>query len=88
MNAIGYVMEEEGNTLKIKVEGEQDLIEVRRPQYDSENGSFNYENANGDQGVAYSLTQLWPIRIKLNVSGQVNVIISAHSYVDDEPEHL
>ena len=88
LNAIGYVMEEEGNTLKIKVEGEQDLIEVRRPQYDSENGSFNYENANGDQGVAYSLTQLWPIRIKLNVSGQVNVIISAHSYVDDEPEHL
>eukprot|EP00957_Ditylum_brightwellii_P135592 10339097-Ditylum_brightwellii.AAC.1 len=44
----GYMMEEEGNRLKIKVEGEEELIEIRRPQYDSENGSFNY-NANGDQ---------------------------------------
>jgi len=39
-NIIGYVMDEDRVSLKMKVEGEDDLIVIRRPEYDTHDGRF------------------------------------------------
>mmetsp|Transcript_1879 Transcript_1879/g.2260 ORF Transcript_1879/g.2260 Transcript_1879/m.2260 type:complete len:354 (+) Transcript_1879:1312-2373(+) len=83
-NIIGYVMDEDRVSLKMKVEGEDDLIVIRRPEYDTHDGRFLYNTANVRQRGSYEMTQLWPIRMKLNNSGQSNYMLSAYSYVDDE----
>ena len=82
-NIIGYVMDEDRLSLKMKVDGEDNLIVIRRPEYDTHDGRFMYNTAFGRQR-GYQMTQLWPIRMKLNNSGQSNYMLSAHSYVDDE----
>ena len=80
-NIIGYVMDENENMLVIKVEGAATYIRVRRPQYDTEHGQFNYNNPNEAQALtSYSLSQLWPIRMKVNSSGLIAYIISVHTY--------
>ena len=65
------------------MDGEDNLIVIRRPEYDTHDGRFMYNTAFGRQR-GYQMTQLWPIRMKLNNSGQSNYMLSAHSYVDDE----
>ena len=83
-NIIGYVMDEENNMLQVKLDGQERLVNVRRPEYDYERGGFRYEEAEGLKANHYSLTELWPIRLKLNTSGQTNYIISTHSCVVDD----
>ena len=73
-NIIGYVMDEDDIQLHIKIEGEENNILLDRPRYDSHDGKFIYPRTS--QGGSYLLTQLWPIRIKLNESGQSSYIIS------------
>ena len=88
-NIVGYVMDEENNNLKIKVEGEEEYISLQRPQYDAANGLFMYDNTDGNQSQNYTISQLWPIRMKLNDSGQSHYIISAHAYgYEYEPEYI
>lgn len=86
-NIIGYVMDEENNTLKVKVDGEDNLIDVARPTYDMENWRFVYSNRGANERDFW-LSQLWPIRLKLIASGTTSFIISATSYIDNEPEHI
>ena len=63
------------------------VVEIERPQYNGENGRFIY--VNGTQADHYSLTELWPLRMKLNRSGQSYYIISTHCYgVDNDPEYI
>ena len=86
-NIIGYVMDEIDDTLLIKVDGQRRYVEIERLQYDGENGRFIY--VNGTQADHYSLTELWPLRMKLNRSGQSYYIISTHCYgVDNDPEYI
>ena len=80
-NTIGYVIDEDNERLHVKVEGKEEYIYIKRPQYDSENGKFEYPL--GDQSLTYSLSQLWPIRMKMNMSGQSAIIISSYTSSDD-----
>ena len=82
-NVIGYVIDEEGEDLKIRIMNvdEEDDITVTRPMFDALNGTYIYsENQRGH----YSLTELWPVRLKLNSSGQSYLLMSvAMSSCDD-----
>ena len=86
-NIIGHVMDENGDKLLIKVEGANNYIQVKRPEYDSDNGEFLYNNPQQEQALSpYSLTQLWPVRMKITSSGQISYIISVHTYKGDSNE--
>ena len=90
-NIIGYVMEENGNMLLIKIENAATYVRIRRPQYDTEHGQFNYNNPNEAQSLtSYSLSQIWPIRMKVNSSGQIAYIISVYtcSGSSDDEEYI
>ena len=80
-NTIGYVIDEDNEQLHVKVEGKEEYIYIKRPQYDSENGKFEYPL--GDQSLTYSLSQLWPIRMKIKMSGQSAIIISTYTSSED-----
>jgi hypothetical protein len=83
-NSIGYVIDEEGDELKIKMETGQ-LVQMRKPDFDKQNGRYKYEqqeNDSGNQSESFSLTQLWPLRIKINLSGQASFIMSVATYND------
>ena len=85
MNIIGYVMDEENDELRVKVEGQDEYICMRRPEYDNENGKFMYS---AECSGSYLLSEIWPVRIKLKISGQSSIIMSTYGYVDDKPETL
>ena len=78
-NIIGYIMDEDEEMLHIKVEGEMENIKIRRPAYDSEHGIFQY-NPHMAQALTYSLSQLWPVRMKIKESGQIAYILSIHTF--------
>ena len=86
-STIGYVMDEDGDVLKVKIDEQNELVNVRRPEYDTQNWQFIYNNDPGANGCVFRLTQLWPIRMKLSKSGQSCYIISSQSYADDLPEY-
>ena len=77
------MIDEEGEDLKIRIMNvdEEDDITVTRPMFDALNGTYIYsENQRGH----YSLTELWPVRLKLNSSGQSYLLMSvAMSSCDD-----
>ena len=82
MNSIGYVLDEECDMLTIKSETAE-VIRMKRPEFDKVRGSYRYEHGgddSGNQSQSFSLTELWPIRIKINISGQASFIISVATY--------
>ena len=86
-NIIGYVMEEDGNTLKVMLNGntmDDDLVDVERPLYDVVNGTFVFAviGDSGTQSQIYQLSEIWPIRIKIDLSGQSSFIINT-CIIDD-----
>ena len=86
-NIIGYVMDEVGSRLKVQVEGENEWVDIERPEFVQETGRFDY--IHGQQSDRYQLSELWPIRIKLNHTGHSAFIISCQSYcMEEEPEYI
>jgi hypothetical protein len=74
MNVIGYVIDEEGEDLMIRImDVEREDISVARPRFDEMNGTYIYSES---QSGHYSLTELWPVRFKLNCSGQSYLLMS------------
>ena len=75
-NSIGYVLDEGSDDLTIRRETGE-LIRVKKPEFDKVKGTYLFENCDsGNQSLSFSLTQLWPIRIKINISGQASFILS------------
>ena len=85
MNIIGYVMDEENDKLRVKVEGQDEYICMRRPEYDNENEKFMYS---AECSGSYLLSEIWPERIKLKNSGQSSIVMCTYGYVDDKAETL
>ena len=80
-NVIGYIMDEDEEMLHVKVEGERQNIRIKRPEYNSEHGRFEYEkDPRMAQALTYSLSQLWPVRMKIMQSGQVSYILSVYTF--------
>ena len=74
-NIIGYVMDEKGDELHIRIDGRDEMVIVKRPKYNADFGEFEYTN-----GIEkYIVTQLWPIRMKVHQSGRVAYIINVNS---------
>ena len=73
---VGYVLEELNGFLFVKIFGDDFIIEFRRPAFDENTGLFCLPV--GSTCNRYSLLQVDPIRIKINViSGHCSIIISA-----------
>ena len=83
-NMIGYIVHEEGNDLKIRIEGEENnVITLRRPEYNAGEGKYNY--LTGSQtSESYVISQVWPVRFKINNSGQASFIISSATFNDED----
>ena len=75
-NMIGYVIDETENALMVKVDGETELIRINRPTYDRNNGRYLYYPPCDQSSGTYSLSQLWPVRFKINVTGNSSFILS------------
>ena len=88
MNSIGYVIDEEGDNLIIRRDTGE-VIEVKRPDFDSARGTYVYETDagagydSGHQSEIFSLSQLWPSRIKINKSGHASFIMSVATLNED-----
>ena len=85
MKTIGYILDETETKLKTRVEGRDGDVEVDRPFYDNDAGTYNYygdENVGGDGGCpgqdcdSFTISQYWPVRFKINDSGQCSFILS------------
>ena len=76
-NIVGYVIDEDEFVMKIRIDGEEEMLEMKRPRYND--GRYMYEtDDSGYQGSdSYSLTELWPVRIKINSTGICSVILSS-----------
>ena len=85
-NIIGFVIDEDEYKMMIRVDDQEDMIEINRPRYDEVNGTYMYDDDGDDSGYqgndTYSLTQLWPIRIKINTSGLCSFILSITTFND------
>ena len=79
---VGYIMDEERNNLMIKVEGKDELVVVTRPDFDGENGKFDYFNMKNSsvQDPELTVSEIWPIQMKLNKSGQCAITMSSYCY--------
>lgn len=78
-SVIGYVIDEDETNLVVKVEGMIDTVTIMRPRFEVD--QYIYPSA--ESGDTYSLSQLWPIRIKLNqLSGYSSIIMSAATFND------
>ena len=77
-NIIGYVMDENetSNELYIRIDGREQFVKVKRPTYDADFGAFEYLYEN----EKYTLTELWPMRMKVNESGRIAYIISVKTF--------
>ena len=71
---IGYVTNEDDEYLFVFLENRSN-ISVRRPHFDKKIGSYVYDIvAHGHDD--YYITQYWPIRFKLNVSGKTSFTLN------------
>ena len=75
-NIIGYVMDEKGNELHIRIDGRDEMVIVNRPKYNADFGEFEYTFGN----EKYIMTQLWPIRMKVHQSGRISYIINVNCF--------
>ena len=73
-NIIGYVLDEDPNQFHVEVEGEENYVLVDKATYNYDQGRFEYP-CRVEAGT-YQLTQIWPIRMKLNSTGQSSFLIS------------
>ena len=74
-SSIGYVMNENMNSLFVRM-GEDTTglpIELKRPVYDDNEGGYHSEQ--GDSEI-YTITQIWPLRMKINKSGRESFILN------------
>ena len=69
---IGYIMQENNNSLSVLLENNA-VVSVDRPIYDSSLGSYVY---NIDGTGEYSVSQYWPIRFRLNHSGKTFFLLN------------
>jgi hypothetical protein len=83
METIGYIIDETESKLKTRVEGRDGDVEVDRPYYDNDAGSYNYNyGSDGDGGHtgqncdSFSISEYWPVRFKINDSGQCSFILA------------
>ena len=77
---IGYAMEENGDIMRVFIEGEDDLIDVNRPVYNALEGQFQFRAQTG----RYTVTEFWPVRMKLKQSGNSSYIISVNIVNESE----
>lgn len=85
-NIIGYVVDEERNVLKIRLDGSEEgdeVVEVRRPVYDEVEGIYIFQNDSCNQDETYTMSQIWPVRIKINNSGQSSFILNVTTFKND-----
>lgn len=85
-NIVGYVVDEVNDTLRVKLVGEEVIICTPRPEYDYENGCFLYERQRTVS--TYQLTEMWPIRMKLNETGQSSLIMNTNAHVDEDNDNI
>ena len=77
---IGYIVDEEVNDLKIRIEGEENnVICLCRPEYNVVDGKYIYDTSLKSKDT-YVISQLWPVRFKINNSGQASFIISSATF--------
>ena len=82
-NVIGYCIDEDGeDVLKVKIQGQRELVNVCWPEYDELEGCFRFRQCN--RVSWYSVTEFWPVQMKLRASGQSSFIISVCTLGDDE----
>ena len=74
-NVIGYIVDEDSNRMKIKIDGKSQVIYVDRPQFDTIEGKYQMPVGRTDSDM-YQLSELWPIRLKLNNNGKTSIIFS------------
>ena len=74
-NVIGYIVDEDSNRMKIKIDGKSQVIYVDRPQFDTIEGKYQMPVGRPDSDM-YQLSELWPIRLKLNNNGKTSIIFS------------
>ena len=96
-NVIGYIVDEhnENDMLDIKLyelidpeTGRDTVIKVKRPPYNREHGGYMYdadeENVPVGQIETYSLSQIWPTRIKINrTTGVSSIVCTIYTYNDE-----
>ena len=83
-NMIGYIVDEEVNDLKIRIEGEENnVICLCRPEYNVVDGKYIYDTSLKSKDT-YVISQLWPVRFKINNSGQASFIISSATFNNED----
>ena len=86
---IGYVLCEEEEVLVVVAAGSGDLItRVKCPTFDVDTGAYTYGELADPQVQRcdghYSLSHLWPFRMKINISsGHTSIIISSTTFNTD-----
>ena len=76
-NIFGYAIDEGSDKLIVRRDT-GDIIEVRKPEFDRVRETYVYETSydSGHQSEMFSLSQLWPLQIKISKSGHASFIMS------------
>ena len=76
---IGYVFDESSNKLGVKICNTSEIVWVVRPAFDYNTNSYVFDETGGQ----FTLSFLWPIRIKINISsGRTFLMYSYLSYIE------
>ena len=71
-NIVGYAIDEDEFVMRIRINGEKEMLEMKRPR--CKDGRHMYETLGSD---SHSLAELWPVRIKINSTGIFSFILSS-----------
>ena len=77
-NVVGYVMEENETNLIVSIKGWNEDVVVERPVWNVQDGLYDC-NPSFQSPDIFQLSELWPFRIKLNVTGRCYIIFSTTS---------
>ena len=72
-NVIGYIIDERDGLLEIKIESLEDNIYINRPVYNRQIHQYDFNNELCDK---YLVSDIWPIRLKLNTNGMSSILFS------------
>ena len=78
-SVVGFVIDEEDECLIVEVQGIKDNIRCKRPKFESAIGNYVYDNSicSPDEFI---VSEIWPLCLKLNTSGQSSFVLSRTSF--------
>ena len=71
-NIVGCVVDEDELAMKIRIDDKEEMLEMKRPRHND--GRHTHEHQGSD---SRSLTEIWPVRIKMNSAGIFSFILSS-----------